>query len=346
MIKLFSSAWHANPMLFAGLAWLSCEFFFAGPFSFLHNGDNADSFIPGFMAYARYFPEGAYWFPFAGAGTDRLALGYFGGLDTFLFWLLPGWLAVQVFMVAQFVLGGGATYLICRHHLNLGIESATFAGLAFALYAVLGQHDDNMAMFFPALIWAISRGLDESLPRMRRAVWLVVAPLAYGMSTLAAFLLPFPLIMVVVWFAVIDPRSSARHWALIAAACFLAVLPRLQDAIALALHAPFSHRIHWNMEVFQPPDLAGFLSSVSGFVSSSELNLLLVALAVCAWVLRGYGGDLSGGRLWRVSVVFLFFWLVTPLLEYLRPLLMYVFPFAEAFQIKRIGLTIPFFAAL
>lgn len=346
MIRLISSAWRDNPVLFAGLVWLSCEFFLAGPFSFLRNGDNADSFIPGFMAYARHFPEGAYWFPFPGAGTDRLALGYFGGLDTFLFWLLPGWLAVQLFVAAQFVLGGGATYLICRRILMLGPEAATFAALAFALNAISGQHDDNMAMFFPALIWAISRGLDESLPWMRRAAWLVVAPLAFGMSTLAAFLLPFPLIMVVVWFAVVDPKSSARQWGLIAAACFLAVLPRLQDILALALHAPISHRALWGELRFQTPEMMDVLNHLAGFPTSSSLNLLLLVLAFCAWVLRGSGGKNVSGKMWGVSAAFVFLLLAPPLVNFLRPLLMFVFPFAQGFHFGRIALLLPFFAAL
>ncbi len=346
MMTIISSAWRGNPVLFAGLVWLTVEFFIAGPFSFFRIGENADSFIPNFMAYGAFFADGAYWYPAMVGGTDRLALGFFGGLDTFLFWLLPGWLAAQIFVVAQFVLGGGATYLICRHCLNLGIEAATFAALAFALEASMGMHEHNTVMFFPVLIWAISRGLDEGLPGLRRAAWLVVVPLAYGMCTLAAYLYHFPLVGVLFWFAVVTPPRSLRRWGLVAAACFLALLPRLQDAISLVLHAPFSHRIHWNMEIFRPPDMAEFLSHVFSFPLSSELNLLLVSLAVCAWVLRRHGEDFSGGRLWRVSAVFLFFWLVPPLLEYLRPLLLYVFPFAEAFQIKRIALTIPFFAAL
>ncbi len=346
MMTLISSAWRGNPVLFAGLVWLTVEFFIAGPFSFFRIGENADAYIPPFMAYGASFLEGAYWYPAMAGGTDRLALGFFGGLDTFLFWLLPGWLAAQIFVVAQFVLGGGATYLICRKHLNLGIEAATFAGLAFALEASPGMHEHNTVMFFPVLIWAISRGLDESLPVLRRAAWLVVVPLAYGMCTLAAYLYHFPIVSVVFWFAVVAPPRSLRRWGLVAGACFLALLPRLQDAIALALHAPFSHRIHWNMEIFQPPDMAEFFAHVFNFPLSTELNLLLVALAFCAWTLRRHGGDFNDGGLWRVSAVFLFLWLAPPLLEYLRPLLLLVFPFAEAFQIKRIALTIPFFAAL
>ncbi|HAQ32826.1 MAG TPA: hypothetical protein DCP05_01835, partial [Rhodospirillaceae bacterium] len=178
MMTLISSAWRGNPVLFAGLIWLTVEFFIAGPFSFFRIGENADAYIPPFMAYGASFLEGAYWYPSMAGGTDRLALGFFGGLDTFLFWLLPGWLAAQIFVVAQFVLGGGATYLICRKHLKLGIEAATFAALAFALEASPGMHEHNTVMFFPVLIWAISRGLDESLPGLRRAVWLVVVPLA------------------------------------------------------------------------------------------------------------------------------------------------------------------------
>jgi len=346
MIKLISSAWRGNPVLFAGLVWLSCEFFLAGPFSFLRNGDNADSFIPGFMAYARLFPEGAYWFPFAGAGTDRLALGYFGGLDTFLFWLLPGWLAVQVFVVAQFVLGGGVTYLICRKTLNLEREAATFAALAFALNALPGAHDHNMAMFFPALIWAISRGLDESLPWMCRAAWLVVAPLAYGMSTLAAFLLPFPFIMVAVWFAVIDPKSSVRQWVLIATACFMAVLPRLQDIAALILHAPISHRAHWGDLHSQTPEMMDIFSHLAAFPTSLGLNLLLLVLAFCAWMLRGPSGKEAPGKMWSVSAAFVLLLLAPPLITFLRPLLVLVFPFAAGFHFGRIALLLPFFAAL
>ena len=67
------------------------------------------------------------------AGTDRLSLGNFGGLDTFLFWLLPDWLTAQLFVIAQYVLGGGAVYLICRRILGLGREAATFA----AFFAML-----------------------------------------------------------------------------------------------------------------------------------------------------------------------------------------------------------------
>jgi hypothetical protein len=346
MNNLILSAWCRNPFLVGGLLWLCIEYFVAGPFSYFTIGENADAYIPSFMAHAAFFTEGTYWYPFAAAGTDRLSLGNFGGLDTFLFWLLPDWLTAQLFIVAQYVLGGGAAYLICRRILGLEREAATFAALAFALEASPGMHEHNTIMLFPVLIWAISRGLDENIPGLHRAAWLIGVPLAYGMCTLAVYLLHFPLVTVFIWFAVVTPTRSLRHWGLIAGACFLAVLPRLQDAAAIVLHAPQSHRIHWNMDIFQPPDFAEFLSYVSSFPQSSELNLLLVALAFCAWVLKRYGGGLGGKRLCGVSAVFVFFWCAPPLLEYLRPLVMYLFPFAEAFQIKRIALTIPFFAAL
>ena len=102
MIKLVFSAWRGNPVLFAGFVWLTIEFFIAGHFSFFRIGENAAAYIPVFMAHGTSFLEGAYWYPSMAAGTDRLALGFFGGLDTFLFWLLPGWLAAQLFVVAQF----------------------------------------------------------------------------------------------------------------------------------------------------------------------------------------------------------------------------------------------------
>ena len=346
MMPLISSAWRGNPVLFAGLVWLTAEFFIAGPFSFFRIGENADAYIPGFLAYGASFLEGAYWYPAMAGGTDRLALGFFGGLDTFLFWLLPGWLAAQLFVVAQFVLGGGATYLICRKHLKLGIEAATFAGLAFALEAYSGQHEHNAIMFFPALIWAISCGLDESLSGLRRAAWLVAAPLAYGMCTLAAYLYHFPLAGVVIWFAVVTPTRSLRRWGLIAGACFLALLPRLQDAIALVLHAPISHRVHWAELRFQTPDMMDVFSHLASFPTSSSLNLLLLVLAFCAWMLRGPGGEYAPGKVWRVSAVFVFLLLAPPLMNFMRPLLMFVFPFAAGFNFTRIALLLPFFAAL
>ena len=346
MRTLVSSAWRGNPVLFAGLVWLTVEFFIVGPFSFFRIGENADAYIPGFLAYGAFLPEGAYWYPLMAAGTDRLALGFFGGLDTFLFWLLPGWLAAQLFVVAQFVLGGGATYLICRKHLNLGIEAATFAGLAFALEAYSGQHEHNAIMFFPALIWAISCGLDESLPGLRRAAWLVAPPLAYGLCTLAAYLYHFPLAGVVIWFVVVTPTRSFRRWGLIAAACFMALLPRLQDAIALVLHAPISHRIHWAELRFQTPEMMDVFSHLASFSTSSSLNLLLLALAFCAWMLRGSGGKYAPGKVWRISAVFVFLLLATPLMNFMRPLLMFVFPFAAGFNFTRIALLLPFFAAL
>jgi len=231
-----------------GIVWISLEYFALGPFSYFRIHDNGNVIVPALLTQSAWSLAQPLWYPFAGGGADRLALGYFAGLDVLLFKLLPGWLAYQVLVLSQFVLATVFTHLLARRALRLPELPSAIAGFAYALSVVGGQLAFSALAYLPLVIWGLSRALDSpSAPRR----WGLVAALAlfYGLTAHAQLLLPFPFVVIALWFWLLEGRRRPRDYLLIAAFCALATALRLQDIVALAANGGLSHRYDWGTGV-------------------------------------------------------------------------------------------------
>ncbi len=90
MRRLFSRRYAIEWLLIGGIVWLSMDQFILGKFSWIRLIDNANIAVPSLMANALWGFDAPLWHVFSTAGNDRLALGYFGWFDAFLFQALPG----------------------------------------------------------------------------------------------------------------------------------------------------------------------------------------------------------------------------------------------------------------
>jgi hypothetical protein len=234
--------------IIVGIVWIALEYVALGPFSYFRIHDNGNVIIPALLTQSALSLERPLWYPFAGGGADRLALGYFAGLDVLLFKLLPGWLAYQLLVLSQFVLATVFTHLLARRALNLPELPSAIAGFAYALSVVSGQLAFSALAYLPLVIWGLSRALDSPSPPRRWAVAVALA-LFYGLTAHAQLLLPFPFVVIVVWFWLLEGRRRPRDYLLIVAFCALATALRLQDIVALAANGGLSHRYDWGAGV-------------------------------------------------------------------------------------------------
>jgi hypothetical protein len=271
-------------ILLAGIAWLALEYCALGPFSGFMILDTGDSNLPALSAYAPYFWQNQHWFPFALAGTDRHATGMFGGLDAFLFWLLPDWIASAILSAAPILFGGVFAYLLVRRSLDLRHETATIAGLTFAIFCSTGQIYMTSLQLLPFLIWSIERGLAADQGRIRRWLWLILGPALFAKVTHIQILVPFPLIVAAAWFLCLGPRRSLRDWAKIALALALIIALRAQDIIALVGLADWGHRTAWT-GLDQDPFHARLQATILRSLGDGEPTTVLLLLGAVAWAL-------------------------------------------------------------
>lgn len=234
----------AAKAIVVGIAWISLEYFALGPFSYFRIHDNGNVTVPALLTQSAWGFAQPLWYPFAGGGADRLALGFFAGLDVVLFKLLPGWLAYQLLVLSEFVLATLFTHLLARRTLGLPEGYSAIAGFAYALSVVSGQLAFSAMAYLPFVIWGLARAIDSPSGRRR---WAIVAALSlfYAFTSHAQLLLPFPYLVIVLWFWLLEGRRRPRDYLVIVAFCALATALRLQDIVALAANGGLSHRYDW-----------------------------------------------------------------------------------------------------
>ena len=86
-----------NHLAWSGLGliclWLVAEFLVLGPASVVMTADNGEAIVPAFLSERFAADTGALWQNITSAGADKKSFTFYGAIDTFLFTVLPGWLA-------------------------------------------------------------------------------------------------------------------------------------------------------------------------------------------------------------------------------------------------------------
>jgi hypothetical protein len=228
-------------VLVAGGIWLSLELFILGPFSYMHMSDMADHHVPMHLSAALETFPGANWHRFLGAGTDRGSLGVMGPVDQILFRLFPGWFAVILLSTGQIAMAVLFTYKLCRENLKLPDHAAAFAALCFAATLTSGRFMNIAVALLPYLIWSLSYAMDN---KKSIGGWLVllVAAVIFAGVTMAHLVVPWPLIIVMAWFVIVEPKKNRKDWGLFFVLCVLIVAVRWQDFVAMIAYAGISNR--------------------------------------------------------------------------------------------------------
>ena len=114
-------------LLFLGAVWLSYDSLLLGKFSYLSTAFEGDMFVPGLLANKVAGLGSPYWHVFAGAGNDRLALGFFGWFRDATYAVLPGWAAQQALGILQLASAVIGTYALCRRNLGQSQSASAFS---------------------------------------------------------------------------------------------------------------------------------------------------------------------------------------------------------------------------
>lgn len=334
--------------------WLTSEYIFFGPFSYIRMHDEGDSFIPMMMMQALDFSGNGfyYWLSYAVCGTDRLAAGYkILDINSLLFLLFPGWLVYGMATFAQRFIAGYFTYRLCRDYLCLDLYPSILAGLTYAIsfssllygdahHSILADQFCGM-MGFPLILWL----LERSMERHGESSYLLsaITGAAVLFSSNFAVSVPFALPMVLVWFILIRRKGSLKFLVIYSIFSLIILLGNVPLIQAFIANASLSHRAHWPLfGVLGDFDssLATSISSGFSFIRRNSIYLL-IGIAGLLWI------RFNDSRYIIITCTVIFCGIVVSLV---KPFWTYfVAPhigFFSGYQFDRFYLLAPFFAAL
>jgi hypothetical protein len=332
--------WSFPTVLWVALAWLSCEFFLLGPYSYFRMHDSGNNNVALLVSLAADPLNGGYWYPAVIGGFDRLASGFFTGMDRIFYAILPAWLPSQVFSVAMIVAGGWFAFRVGTERLRLPPAAALVGALAHATLMGNLQMGVASVAFLPFLIWAVGRALDRGSGSAR---WVLAcgSALAVGLSTQAHILLPFTPALLVLWFAILEPRRRMVDWLLVAAACAAIFVTQATVIAALAANAPLSYRgaaaLAGNSEF-------GLRAALFDPIRWSRLlDTALFALAVLGFTIGACQRRIRSPRL---PLFLIIVWLLPVLAEAAKALVVPWLPLLSGFRLERFALYDSFFLGL
>ncbi len=223
--------------------WLSLEGLLLGPASMIRHYDTADHTVPRdiLLASAGYRASSHHWLPHMACGVDRLANDISHLHSTSLLGLaLPIWAAYAVFHLLQYFLGAYYAYLLARERLRLSPWCSLAAGAAFCLSVPNDPGFRGGWLLLPFMAWQL-----EEIARGRRSqplVWAAGLGLVNAMTSSVAMSLPFGLLGAALWLAAVRGLWTWKMAWVFAAFAAVSLLPHLQTAWAMALHASWSNR--------------------------------------------------------------------------------------------------------
>ena len=230
--------------------WLSLPYFGLGPESYVRIFDNADSTLPAMVSLGTATPSHlmSAWNPLQLTGLDQTPVSSAADVASWLFAVLPGWLAYGLVMFAQRFISGYFTFRLLKDRMRVGLPASLCAGLVYALFAQSSINGswagftlyDGLALAgLPLVLWALDEETGWSLaPRLAIALGL---GFLLGITSLY-FEAVFVVLALGFWLLV-RRRTSVRQALLIVVVFTLAWVVAEAPAIwASLLNAPQSQR--------------------------------------------------------------------------------------------------------
>lgn len=246
MSKLFNLITNKKGYFFAIIIlWLSFEYLFLGPLSFIKINDAGDGTIPRYMNTATSLHEHgrSQWLHNNIGGHDRISNGISAlNIPNALYLILPGWLAYQISIVLSLIFSLYFTFRLCRDQLQLSDISSIFGGVAYA--ACLLMYDTVFYYFsyasLPFVLWALERIISMK-STSKKLIYLVLLAFFYAMSSTVTNSLPYTLIFLMLWFLFFNEYKMKR---VLFVTIFLAItiLLKLPDIYRIILLAEDSQR--------------------------------------------------------------------------------------------------------
>ncbi|MBL6933359.1 MAG: YfhO family protein [Rhodospirillales bacterium] len=221
------------------ILWTGAEFIFLGKYAPPAGTDNLISSMSNLQTYARSGQWTLGWMPHVAGGVDTAAQGFYPVITRIAFFSLPNWLAGYLLSLGPIVAGVLGVYLLCR---RLGL---VFAAAAFAAFVWVIDFGDTMFLktavpgYLPLFIASLTYLLDDrkSIKRWLAALGMLVV---LGGTGYFSRILPFPLIIMGVWFLLIEPRRGISNWLIIGLMTLLVIAMRTPEIIAMANNAPLA----------------------------------------------------------------------------------------------------------
>ncbi|MDP6786302.1 MAG: DUF6044 family protein [Rhodospirillales bacterium] len=319
-------------LLLAGAAWLSFDVFILGQFGYVGSGEYGEVFVPALIANKVWGFGAPYWNIFSTSGFDRLALGGFGWLNALTFAALPGWLAIYVLTGVKLAAAVVGTYALSRRSLGLSRLAAVFAALLFGYSHTTPSVTHAVIAYLPLTILAMT-GVFEDGRDWKRWLGLFAVGLALATTNHLPFIMPFPFLIISIWFAVVDPRRSPREWILVVGFAAFVVLLRLPDYIAVGAYGDLSARHVLDLtEAASPATLLGRIGQQLANLFIGRPPLVLASLLmVCGLVF--YRWWVRGLR--RLMLALLAGWVLTMVLVAVKIVAVDIFPVLRTFSLGR-----------
>jgi hypothetical protein len=274
-------------------AWMTLEYFILGKYSYISVGTNDWGVMTDANMALRFTsPSRPYWFPYGGGGLDLLSMGSILEIPRWLFQLLPGWLAYQIFRIAPFCALAAATYLLARQRLELSPPAALFAAF---VNLVLVQGSDFI--FVPialvlTLVWALFRLFDNVRSAASWLILLLVAAV-FSFSSILAYIVIFPAVfaaLATLFFY--RPLRLAQFLIIVCVFVFIYLL-KLDTLLATLANVSLSVRQFWSnpqlTDFYAPSGLDLFTHAIRGdgfrglFTLQPSFVKLALVLTLSAW---------------------------------------------------------------
>jgi len=265
-------------LLVFAILWFVFPFFVIGKFSYIYTADNLEIIVAHLISLGNMGLNLGSWAPHTTAGTDIASLGFNGILPRFMFTFLPGWLAYQIFIVAQITGAMLGSYLLCRRMFGLSKAACLIPPIVYGLLQ-LGQLYNSVFAFQPLLLYALAGLMDN--PR-RLLPWASAAVLTFWISSTAyiSWLVPFPSILIILWFWFVDVRRRPIEWIIIGLIAVALPAMRATEILALAEIAPFTH-----IGLLRPlPELSEIIAMP--MLIDGGLEKLLLVLFFVSWAVK------------------------------------------------------------
>lgn len=266
--------------------WIGSDFFLLGKFSPVTGGpDNFAGAIANLLSSGIEETATFYWQRLGGGGFDILAQGFYPPVYRLPFHYLPGWSAIIFVSGAPIISGVVGVYFLCRRTFGLSEMAALFAGFiwvfnfggrTFLLTSTIG--------YLPLMLAAMTYLLDDK-SEWRRWVLAIVACFLMSAGSYISKVLPFPFLIVAIWFLLADPRRKILDWIVLGLLALFAGLLRLPEVVAILNNAPLSSleefRERYDLSgslVMTFTNFLGMFKSYVGYVTAFSLALIIIPL--------------------------------------------------------------------
>lgn len=342
MITVFQFAQkHEKVFFFAVASWFCLEYYILGPFSYIRKGDNADSIVPrALTVWDSITSEGiSYWYHLLGGGVDRLANEIVAArLDSFFFFLFPGWLATALLLMLGTFVGGYFVYLICIEYLQLQRGVSYMAGTLFAA-SLISIDIIPMVMglaMFPVAVYSLEKlAVGEKRSLGKKYVVVTFLALLFGLSNSLVLTLPFMLGGLFIWFGFIRRNFSPPFVLLLGIFAIISWIPSIPEMWSLFVNAPLSQRAG---DFYQNIGLLNYVVRVMDLIRE---NLLWLVILLVGAIQKN-----KPPLAIRLSFVALFLLFGAPSFISIAQLLKPYLGFLSDFGFSRFDSLIPFFGIL